>query len=182
MARPLRVSYYYIGREKGPEWLKMDFILGIFGNKISDSKRNYKKFVEIMIDQEYESPLKDVVSSTLLGTKEFISNIKDRYLTGLKDDKDLPTLKTLKREISIETISDEVEKEIKDNMKLSRNLKIYLSQKFTGKRLDDIGKHFDIGGSGVCQAGRRIAIQTASDKALAKAVKRIKGNLSRMKV
>jgi len=49
-------------------------------------------------------------------------------------------------------------------------------------RLDDIGKVFRIGGSGVCQAGRRIARQIKDDKGLSKIMKRIEGNLSRMKV
>jgi len=91
-------------------------------------------------------------------------------------------LKTLKREISIDHISDEVDKAIKDDKKLSRNIKLYLTQKLTGKRLDDIGRNFGIGGSGVCQAGRRIAEQMEKDKALVKTIKRIEDKLSRMKV
>lgn len=173
---------YYIGKKKSPEWLKMDFILGYFGRKLTGAQKSYKKFVDIMVNKKYESPLKDVVSSTLLGTQEFVGFIKDKYLSDQRDDKDLPSLKMLKRENSIDSISDEVDKTIKDNNRLSRNIKIYLCQKLTGKRLDDIGTYFGIGGSGVCQASRRIAGQLEKDKALAKTVKKIEGNLSRMKV
>ena len=84
---------YYIGNKKYPEWLRIDFILGYFGKKLSEAQKNYKKFVGEMIDKQYESPLKDVVSSTLLGTQEFINFIKDKYLSGQKEDKDLPALK-----------------------------------------------------------------------------------------
>ena len=172
----------YIGKKNSPEWLKTEFILEYFGKKLSESQKNYKKFVDIMVDKKYESPLKDVVSSTLLGTQEFIGFIKDNYLSDQRDDKDLPSLKMLQREISINTVSDEVDKTIKDNNKLSRNIKIYLCQRLTGNRLDDIGNHFGIGGSGVCQAGRRIAGRIENDKDLAITVKKIEDNLSRMKV
>jgi len=64
-------------------------------------------------------------------------------------------------------------------MRLARNIKIYLSHKYTGERLDDIGGYFGIGDSGVCKAGRRIAVQIEKDQILAKTVKKIEGNLSR---
>ncbi len=173
---------YYIGNKKYPEWLRIDFILGYFGKKLSEAQKIYKKFVGEMIDKQYESPLKDVVSSTLLGTQEFINFIKDKYLSGQKDDKDLPALKTLKREISIDNISEEVDKAVKEDKKLSRNIKIYLCRRLTGKRLDDIGTHFEIGSSGVCQASRRIAAQLKKDKALERTLKKIENKLSIMKV
>ena len=153
-----------------------------FGKKLTVAQKNYIKFVGIMIDKQYESPLKDVVSSTLLGTQEFIGFIKDKYLSGKNDDKDLPALKTLKREISIDNISKEVDKVVKEDKKLSRNIKIYLCQRLTGKRLDDIGAHFAIGGSGVCQASRRIVEKFKKNKALMKTVKKMEDKLSIMKV
>jgi putative transposase len=35
---------YFIGLEKVPEWFVMDFILGYFGNKVSEAQNNYHKF------------------------------------------------------------------------------------------------------------------------------------------
>ena len=173
---------YYIGKKKAPEWLHMGFILGYFGGKVSDSQKSYEKFVDILIDEEYESPLKNVVGSTLLGTQEFIGFIKDKYLSMQKADKELPALKTLSRRSTIEDIVDQVDIVIKDDAVLSRNIKIYLSQRHTGNRLDDIGRHFGIGGSGVCQAGRRISNRMKKDKSLAKIIKKIESKLSKMKV
>jgi putative transposase len=110
----------FIGKKKAPEWLNISFILGYFGKKISDSQKNYRDFVNAFIDQEYESPLEDVVGSTILGGQAFIGFIKDRYLTDKKENKDLPALKVLKKRIMIEEISHEVDKKIKDNEKLCR--------------------------------------------------------------
>jgi putative transposase len=130
-----------------------------------------------MINKQYETPLKDVVSSTILGTQEFISFIKDKHLSSRRDDKDLPALKTLKGRVSIDKISEEVDRVVKEDKSLSRNIKIYLSRRLTGKRLDDIGVHFEIRGSGVCQAARRINDLLKKDKALLKTVKKIETNL-----
>jgi uncharacterized membrane protein YheB (UPF0754 family) len=47
--------------------------------------------------------------------------------------------------VTIEDISKEVDKVIKDNGKLSRVIKIFLSQRYTGEKLDDIGEYFGIG-------------------------------------
>jgi len=172
---------YYIGKKKAPEWLKMDFVLGYFGKNLSESQKNYKKFVSIMIDKKYESPLKDVVSSTLLGTQGFIEFIKDKYLSDQKEAKGLPALKALEKKITMKDISNEVDQMIINDKKLSMNIKIYLSQRFTGEKLDDIGRDFGIGGSGVCQMGRRIAKQLEKDAKLARMVKRIEDKMSRMK-
>jgi putative transposase len=173
---------YFIGKKKPPEWLKMDFILGYFGKDLSDSQKNYKKFVDILADQKYESPLKDVVNSTILGTRDFIDLIKDKHLSKQKEDKDLPTLKSFLKKITIDSIINEVNRNVKDDMKMSRNIKIYLCQRHTGEKLDDIGRHFDIGGSAVCHIVRKITEQSKKDKVLAEKIKKIEDNLSRFKV
>jgi len=168
--------------KKPPEWLKIDFILGYFGKNISDSQRSYKIFVNILSDQKYESPLKDVVSSTILGTQDFIELIKDKHLSTRKEEKDLPTLKPFLKKIAIEDIHNEVDRILKYDMKLSRNIKVYLSQRHTGENLDAIGRHFDIGGSAVCHIAKKIFEQSEKDKNLAKTIKKIEDNLSRFKV
>ena len=172
---------YFTGKKKAPEWLKMDFILGYFGKKLSDSQKNYRNFVNAFIKQEYESPLKDVVSSTILGGQEFIGFIKDKYLNNQKEDKYLPALKVLKKKITIEDISHEVDKVIKDDMKLCRKIKVYLSRRHTGERLDDIGESFDIGGSGACKIWRQISDQIEKDKKLRKTIKKLEDILARFK-
>ena len=168
---------YYIGRKKKPEWLNTDFILGYFGRKVKESQRNYKRFVSIFVDKEYESPLKEVFGSTILGTQEFIGFIKDKYISKQKADKDLPALKVISDRTTTEDIINQVDKVIKDDKILSRNIKIYLSWKHTGNRLDDIGEHFGIGGSGVCQAGRRISERIMKDKSLAKIINKIERSI-----
>jgi len=174
---------YYIGRQKPAKWLCRDFILGYFGQKVPAAQKAYQKFVSTFVNQEYDSPLDEVVSSTLLGSPDFIEFIKDNFLIGKKPDKELPALKKLIKRASMQDIFEEVELVFTDDKVLARNVKMYLCQRYTGERLKDIGLHFGIGESGVSQAGRRVAQKIENDKQLKKRITKIskKMNLSRMK-
>ena len=66
---------------------------------------------------------------------------------------------------------------------LARNVKMYLSQKYTGKKLKEIGMRFGIGESGVSQSCRRVAQRMEKDKKLKKKIDRLEKQIymSRMK-
>jgi len=147
---------FYIGETKPPKWLYRDFILGYFGNKVSIAQKEYRKFVSILVSEKYDSPLDEVVGSTLLGSPGFIAFIKDKFLSGKKSDKDLPALKELAKKASMQGIFDEVESVLGKQPTLARSVKMFLCQRYTGEKLKDIGKHFGIGESGVSHASRRV--------------------------
>jgi len=63
---------FYIGETKPPKWLYRDFILGYFGNKVSVAQKGYHNFESLLIN-DYDSPLNEVVGSTLLGSPGFIA-------------------------------------------------------------------------------------------------------------
>ena len=170
----------YIGKEKAPDWLQVNFILGYFGNTLSAARKDYRCYVDKLTGQKYDSPLKGAINSTILGSEEFIGMIKGRYLAGKSDDKDLPGLKAFMPKPTMEDIEKHVDHATEDKKMFSRNVKIYLSQKHTGKNLDDIGRHFNIGGSAVCQAARRILEKIERDDVLKNALAEIEGNLKRI--
>ena len=66
---------------------------------------------------------------------------------------------------------------------MARNVKMYFCQRYTGKKLKEIGLHFSIGESGVSQACRRVAQKIEKDKKLKKKIASLEKqiNLSRMK-
>ena len=142
---------FYIGEKKPPEWLYRDFILGYFGKKVSIAQKEYHKFVTALINKKYDNPLDEVVSSTLLGSPDFIAFIKDKFLSGKKPDKGLPALKTA----------------------LGRNIKMFLCQRYTDEKLKDIGACFGIGESGVSQACRRVKDKIRKDKKLERKISKI---------
>ena len=55
-------------------------MLGYFGKKISIARKEYQKFVTILVNTKYDSPLDKVVSSTLLGRRVAQKIEKDKKL------------------------------------------------------------------------------------------------------
>jgi REP element-mobilizing transposase RayT len=92
---------FFIGAKKPPHWLYRDFILGYFGDKASTAQKRYRSFINAIANEAYDNPLNEVVSSTLLGSPEFIAFIKDNFLSNQKPDKELPALKELVEKIPI---------------------------------------------------------------------------------
>src|SRR5262245_9458743 len=84
VAKPERYQWScyqsYIGQCATPEWLKTGFILGYFGGKASDAKNSYRRFVEDLLDREYESSLTATVASTVLGRSAFVRELSERHL------------------------------------------------------------------------------------------------------
>ncbi len=169
---------FYIGVQKPPEWLHRDFILGYFGDKVSIAQKGYHSFVSAMVNKKYDSPLDEVVSSTLLGSPGFIAFIKDRFLSGKKPDKDLPALKELVEKASMQDIFDEVESVLGKQPALVRNVKMFLCQRYTGEKLKDIGTHFGIGESGVSQASRRVNDKIRKEKKFRRKIRKVEKYLN----
>lgn len=53
--------------------------------------------------------MKEAVSSTILGSVDFIGAIKDKYLSTKKVDPNLPALKELSGKLSADEITEQVE-------------------------------------------------------------------------
>jgi REP-associated tyrosine transposase len=168
---------YYIGKKKVPQWLRRGFILGYFGNKVNLAQKKYRRFISAFIDQKYESPLTEVVSSTLLGSPGFISFVKENLLSDKKLDKNLPALKELLKKPTIQDIIDIADSVFNEEPRLRRSVILYLCQQYSGFKLSDIGKQFGIGESGVSQAGRRVTVKTISDKKFKSKISRIEKKL-----
>ena len=94
------------------------------------------------------------------------------FISAKKPDKELPALQELVQKPSMRDIFEEVELVLTEDKSLARNVKMYLCQRNTGKKLKDIGLHFGIGESGVSQACRRVAHRIEKDKKLKKKIER----------
>ncbi len=171
----------YIGECEPPDWLCRDFILQYFGEDKKVSEKKYRRFVSALIARQYDSPLRAVVGSTLLGSEGFINSIKEKYLYRKTPDKNVPALKELTRQPSGRPSIDQINKLVdtvswKDTA-LSRGVKIYLCKKYSGQKLKEIGANFSIGESGVCQASRRFEKRIRQDRGLEMKVKKIETGL-----
>ena len=153
----------YIGKKKPEKWLVRDFVLGYFGKNYSTSQKAYKIFVDRLIGQEYDNPLKDVIGSVLLGSQDFIHFITDQYLSELRLSKDVPAVRSLLPMLSIQEISScRSKKSLARKITIGRKVKIYLCRKYTGAKLKDIGNEFGIGDSGVSQVCKRLEVKNRS--------------------
>jgi len=167
---------YYVTKEKAPESLNRDLILQFFNSQPEIAMKMYKEFVYALLGQEYEDPLNDLSYSIMLGSKEFVSEIKDKFLREKEIDRGLPVLKEILNRPDPEMIEQAVDAEIV-NEKLARQVKLYLCHCYSGRRLRDIGERFGVSDSGVTQASRRIDDRQKKDKSLKKVILRVVKNL-----
>jgi chromosomal replication initiation ATPase DnaA len=79
---------------------------------------------------------------------------------------------------TIQNIFDEVEHVFSKQKALARSVKMYLCPRYTGQRLKDIDRHFDIGESGVSQASRRVIQKKKEDKQFIKRIEKIEKKIS----
>lgn len=161
---------YYNGKKKPPVWLQTDFILGYFGSRRSTAQRSYQRYVYQMLNSDYENPLNSVVSSCLLGSQEFVEKIKDTYLSNISPDKEIPAIKALSDQLSIQDIVDTVESMFTKHTGLKRKVQIHLCRQYTSEKLKTIGEYFGIGESAVCQASRRLLKLMNEDNGLKKII------------
>jgi len=147
---------YYTEKLTPPDWLKESLILGYFGKKRKSACKRYKDFVYSVIDEEYKSPLNGLTESIFLGGDSFVSEIKSKYLGDKKEDRDIPVLKALIKRPGFDEIAEVVDSIYQSDSRIVRQIKLYVSHRFSGRKLKEIGKHYGISESGVTQASRRI--------------------------
>lgn len=167
---------YYTKKQKPPNFLDTSLILGYFGKQNSASYKKYAKFTNDLFGKDYDSPLKNTVAQTILGDSDFVRQIKADCLDERKADRNTPALKELKT-VSLSEIIDEVNTLCKDEV-LARKITIYISHHYSGKKLKEIGSHFNIGQSAVSQISKRLEVQMSYNKALKKQVNEICAKLS----
>lgn len=156
----------YSGDVAAPAWLRMEFILGYFGNNKETAQKKYRQFVRDLIGREYSSPLSETVASTILGNTEFVSGIQDRHLSDKKADRDLPALRKLSGKQLPADILKAVRKAFPADDRQATKAAIYLCHRYSGAKLKEIGELFKLSESGVTQASKRFRQVLDDDKTL----------------
>jgi putative transposase len=166
---------YFIGRDKKPEWLTMEFVLGDFGGEGRKGYSRYGEYVERRETKELESPLKRVIASTFLGSEEFINNIRMEYLGKKKIDKrNIPAIKEVLKGPSPKEIEKAVAQVLGEDRTLYKKVCVYLSHQYSGMRLDEIGVYFGMKGAAISQLSRRFKKTIKEDKGLRGILDKIK--------
>ncbi len=167
---------YYVSRRDKPDWLTVDLILGYFSRNPSVSQKDYHDFVFALVDRKYESPLRDATASTILGSKDFVHAIKERYVAGRKPDRNLPALTELSKFPILEILRATEGEWGKDNP-LTKKAALNLCHRYSGRTLREIGSYFSIGESAVSQASRRFQSALEEDPKLRKRMQGLRRKL-----
>ena len=103
-----------------------------------------------------------------MGSREFIDEIKDRFLKGTQKEREPPALKDIPNRPELEYIEHVVNSALQSDEKIARQIKLHLCHRFSGRKLRKTGEWFGVSESGVTQASRRIRIKQKNDKKVVK--------------
>ena len=168
-------SRYLEGTE--PSWLSTGLVLGYFGTEDEDRRRNYRDYLYDAIGQERRAPLSDSVASTILGSDDFVRDIREKYLDGKENDRELPALRDLSRGPGVAEIKALSEEAFPENERLARMAGIYLCWRYSGAKLKEIGALYGISESGVNRACFRFENMMEGEKDLRERLRRLTGKL-----
>jgi hypothetical protein len=107
-------------------------------------------------------PLAELSHSVILGSAEFVAEIKEQFLKTKKPDRDLPALRSLSIRPTFDQIEKAVDSALRSDEKVARQVKFHLCHRHSGRKLREIGSRYGMGLSGVTQASHRISLNDSS--------------------
>ena len=166
---------YYRGAARPEKWLETALILSLFGEHPEEARRAYLEFVIGGIGQEVPASIKESIRTGILGSEEFIANIKKELLGDNigKPDREKPQLRKLRKKPDLPLILSVSEKVLGARNKFVVPIAILISQKSTALKLREIGEFFSLSMSGVSNACGRARAAIACNASLANAVEGI---------
>ena len=161
---------YYINPNHSSKMLSVEFILSLFDKDIVKARQLYQKFVEKALVDHAKQIKEGLTAGLVLAKPEFVSWVKSNFL-GQKAAEEIPQLKQLmKSPITMERIANVVEQVVSEK-KLARKLSIYLSRKFTDKKLLQIADfHKNISYAGISKMCARIDEERITNNKLNKLI------------
>ena len=165
-----------------PSWLSTGSVLGYFGDNDGGRRRNYRDYILEAVEKEYVDLLSGSIASTILGSEGFVEVIKEKFIEGRDQDRDLPALRELTGGPDLFFIKAAAEEAFSEEERLARMAGIYLCRRFSRVKLKEIGELFDLSDSGVTQASRRFETIMTKDESIGRKVQKIVKKLSISKV
>lgn len=132
---------YFVTKSVPPEWLNTQLILSMFNKHEQRAKHMYLQFVLDGIGHEKDIIKEKMKGGFVLGDESFFEEIKGRFVYGKKDH-EIPLLRRMQKEPSLENIKHLVEQRVESNKRLQRKIAIYLSRKYTQKTLKEIAEFY----------------------------------------
>lgn len=156
----------YIGENVAPKWLKTDFIHRYFANEIAVAQKKYRTFVDDLLGQECECPLAGVVGSSILGSEDFVETITSTYLDIKERNSNIPALRQLSVQPSLEKIVGAVEAVFVKSKKQARQAGIYFCHQYSGVKLREIGSLYGLKEPAIAAGSHRFGLLLQEDEKL----------------
>jgi len=175
----------FVSNLETPKWLNTGLILSMFDKKASKAKNLYKQFVIRNIGKEKEIISQNTRNGFLIGSGDFFTYIKEKFIDPKREEPEIPILKEFKTRIepSMERIKSIVEKRVTNDKRFRRSLSIYLSRKYTQKTLNEIASFYGgIKYTGVSQVWRRVEMRRGKNKGIAKLLLELEAEIIKCKV
>ena len=165
----------FIGQQNTPQFLETNWLLTNFAKNKKQARRSYQDFVEKVDAKSLENPGDQVSEGFLLGDGNFIKWVKETFLSGRNDEKEIPQLKKLKPRVAIEDVVRVVSEQFKcsenhiiakgrKNNK-AREVAIYLTRDMSGVSCKDLGLYFGgVSGALITIMHKRIAEESARSR------------------
>jgi len=113
--RRYRWSSYpgYLSSARGRRpFLRVEEVLGYYGGDTVRGRRRYEAFVEAGVGEEVADPLEVGRGYGIVGPKEFIEKIREKYLSVTRKTRELPAVRRIVRRVEPERIIGAVCKEM----------------------------------------------------------------------
>ena len=165
----------------------MEEVLGYSGGDAVRGRRRSAEFVEIGIGAEVEDPLKVGRGYGIVGSKEFIEKIRERYLSATMQTRELPAVRRIVRRVAPERIIGVVCKEMEVRREevmrrgyggLARGLLMEFLYRYGGMNQREIGELMGVDYSAVSVGRKRFEAERVKDRRLLQDVEKIKKLIS----
>ena len=173
----------FVTGKQPPGWFDTALILSMFGKNPAKAKQLYIEFVRGNIGKEKDYIKDNTRSGIVLGDEDFFQEIRDKYIDNEDNDTEIPALKAGRHttEPSLDLIKSTTEKYVKNGGRLCRSVAMYLSRKYTQKKLVEIAIFYgDIQYTAISLAWRRMGERLLKNKELGILVATIEKEILRL--
>ena len=150
-------------------------ILSLFAEHPEEARRAYLEFVIGGIGQEVSASIKESIRTGILGSEEFIANIKKEFLEDKisKPDREKPQLRKLRKKPDLPLILSVSEKVLGPRNKHLLPIAVLISHKNSALKLREIGEFYSLSISSVSNACSRARAAIAGNATLTNAMEEI---------
>jgi putative transposase len=173
----------YVGQRLAPAWLTVRDVLAHFGRRRADARRAYRQFLRDGIRQGVSAPWSAVVGQTLLGSPEWVEDMR-RRAAGHGLSAEIAAAGQLRPRPALPAVLDAVSRAARvaaaDILRprgrrgsWARPVAIFLAWELCGLTQSEIGQSFGVGHFAVSKAIGRAQELQRTDPRVAKLVSRL---------